>query len=305
MAVSIMRPEQRESGVDTFLRRLGSVANVANAGINTYSGYKDLQAKSQAKDDANKGIYGGKELDPKDWVDAQEGEAGAQSFKVRGEDGNVSDKFKRRYVTQEKAKSAEEIANTEADTSYKKAQAWALRNKPSEAEARIQAKAEEKALSANEKKMASMNEVEDRRRNIEDNLNLVEDSIKKDGTYEMFGSHNADLDRRVDMIATDMAKLSDPSSVARPSEVEMFKKGLVQSGAFQRDGTALDLIKNFRSEVNKRADNAYEVRGLSNLVKSKSPKEPKEFAGMSTDDIKKAYDAKKAADAKANQMRTR
>jgi hypothetical protein len=114
-----------------------------------------------------------------------------------------------------------------------------------------------------EKKKAAINEVEDRRRNIEDNLNLLEQQIKEKGTYEAFGSHNADLDRRVDMIATDMAKLADPTSVARPSEVEMFKKGLLKASATDmRNETALDLLKNFRSEVNTRAANAYKIRGL-------------------------------------------
>ena len=122
-----MRPEQRESGVDTFLRRLGSVANVANAGINTYSGYKDLQSKSQAKDDANKGIYADKDQDPTKLVPATEGESGAIQRKVRrGEE--VKDEWFKNYVAQEKSKSADEIANTQADTKYKLSQAgknWA------------------------------------------------------------------------------------------------------------------------------------------------------------------------------------
>jgi len=134
-------------------------------------------------------------------------------------------------------------------------------------ERRFQAgiKMEEKQLVRDEKKKSALTEVEDRRKNIEDNLTLLEQQIKDKGTYEMFGSHNADLDRRVDMIATDMAKLADPNSVARPSEVEMFKKGLIQSGATNmKNSTALDILKNFRNEVNKRADTAYKVRGLEN-----------------------------------------
>jgi len=134
-------------------------------------------------------------------------------------------------------------------------------------ERRFQAgiKMDEKRLVRDEKKKASLNEIEDRRRNIEDNLTLVEEMIKEDGTYEAFGSHNADLDRRVEMIATDMAKLADPGSVARPQEVESFKKGLVQAGATgMRNSTALDLLKNFRSELNSRADNAYKIRGIEN-----------------------------------------
>ena len=128
-----------------------------------------------------------------------------------------------------------------------------------------QDKSEEKQKAVDEKKKATLNEVEDRRRNIEDNLASLEDMIKNKGTYEAFGAHNADLDRKVDMIATDMAKLADPTSVARPSEVEMFKKGLVSSGATgMRNSTALDILKNFRGEIDSRVSNAYKIRGVDN-----------------------------------------
>jgi len=124
-------------------------------------------------------------------------------------------------------------------------------------------KAEAAQLTREEKKKASLVEVEDRRRNIEDNLTLLEKMIDEDGTYEVFGSHNADLERRVDMIATDMAKLADPTSVARPAEVELFKKGLVQATmnpANLSNGTALKVLKNFRGELDSRVANAYKIR---------------------------------------------
>lgn len=128
----------------------------------------------------------------------------------------------------------------------------------------LASKNEEKRAAAQEKKQASLTEVEDRRRNIEDNLTLLENMIKEKGTYELFGSHNADLDRRVEAIATDMAKLADPQSVARPAEVEAFKKGLIQSTATDMtNATALDILKNFRGEVGSRVSNAYKIRGGS------------------------------------------
>jgi len=123
---------------------------------------------------------------------------------------------------------------------------------------------QDKQLVRDEKKKTTLNEVEDRRTNIEDNVSNLEKMIKDKGTYEAFGSHNADMERLVDQIATDMAKLTDPNSVARPSEVDMFKKGLVQPGVGMRNSTALDILKNFRSEVNKRTENAYKIRGLDN-----------------------------------------
>jgi cell pole-organizing protein PopZ len=124
-------------------------------------------------------------------------------------------------------------------------------------------KAEAAQLTRDEKKKASLVEIEDRRRNIEDNVTLLEKMIEDNGTYELTGSHNADLDRRVDMIATDMAKLADPNSVARPAEVELFKKGLVHSTmnpANLSNGTALNLLKNFRGELDSRVANAYKIR---------------------------------------------
>lgn len=124
---------------------------------------------------------------------------------------------------------------------------------------------EEKQLVRDEKKKATLNEVEDRRTNIEDNITRLEDMIKDKGTYEVFGSHNVDMERLVDQIATDMAKLADPNSVARPSEVEMFKKGLIKPTATgMKNSTALNILKNFRGEINKRAENAYKIRGVEN-----------------------------------------
>jgi len=121
-----------------------------------------------------------------------------------------------------------------------------------------------KQATRDEKKKSMLNEVEDRRTNIEDNVSILEKMINDKGTYEVFGSHNADMGRLVDQIATDMAKLTDPNSVARPSEVEMFKTGLVKPGVEMKNSTALDILKNFRGEVNSRADNAYRIRGLDN-----------------------------------------
>jgi hypothetical protein len=107
-----------------------------------------------------------------------------------------------------------------------------------------------------------MFEIEDRRQNINDSLNTLDQMIKEDGTFEAFGAHNQNLDRLVEAIATDMAKLQDPNSVARPSEVEAVKKNLIQSGFQNKNSTALDVLKTFRGEVDRRANSAYKVRGI-------------------------------------------
>jgi hypothetical protein len=125
------------------------------------------------------------------------------------------------------------------------------------------AKRAEKSAEKDEKKKAAMFEIEDRRRNINDNLDVLDSMIKDKGTYEALGSHNQDLDRLVEQIATDMAKLQDPGSVARPNEVEAVKKNLIKSGFQNTNATARDILKNFRSEVARRANGAYKVRDLT------------------------------------------
>lgn len=152
----------------------------------------------------------------------------------------------------------------EGDTSRENARI-AAGQRASDRRDAFEMKEDAKREAAELKNKQSLNEVEDRRRNIEDNLDLVEKMIKDKGTYEMFGSHNNDLDRRIDAIATDMAKLADPNSVARPSEVEQFRKGLFRASATDmKNSTALDIIKNFRNEVGSRTANAYKIRGVEN-----------------------------------------
>jgi hypothetical protein len=113
-----------------------------------------------------------------------------------------------------------------------------------------------------EKKQTLVREVEDRRQNIKDAIGILKKKIGEDGTWELLGSHNQDIDRIVDGIATDMAKLQDPQSVARPSEVDLVKSNLIQSGFKNANSTAADILDNFATEVDRRADTAYKVRGL-------------------------------------------
>ena len=125
-----------------------------------------------------------------------------------------------------------------------------------------------------DKKRAALVEVDDRTANITQNLDKLTAMIEDNGTWEAFGSHNQDMDRLVDAVATDMAKLADPSSVARPSEVDAVKKNLIQSGFKNSNETALQLIKNFRAEVETRADTAYKVRGLEPKPRPSAPPPP-------------------------------
>lgn len=120
-----------------------------------------------------------------------------------------------------------------------------------------------KAQSADQKRQQAMHEIEDRRTTIKQNIALLRDQIKNDGTWEMAGSHNQTLERRVDEIATDMAKLMDPTSVARPSEVENVKRTLVKPGFSNRNSTADEILAEFERDIDRRADSAYSIRGLT------------------------------------------
>lgn len=130
----------------------------------------------------------------------------------------------------------------------------------------LKLKSEEKA----ETKKAKMFEIEDRRQNINAALTTLDKMIGDKGTYELFGSHNQDIDRLTEQIATDMAKLMDPSSVARPAEVEQIKATLVKPGFKNRNATAKEILNNFRSEVERRADGAYKIRGLEAPARQQS-----------------------------------
>jgi hypothetical protein len=105
-------------------------------------------------------------------------------------------------------------------------------------------------------------EIQERHANILDNIKALEDQINKSGTYEMFGPESGDMERRLNNIATDMAKLTDPESVARSSEVEGFRKGLFQPGLFTQNDTAKESLKHFRDEIDKRLQTAYRIRGI-------------------------------------------
>lgn len=86
--------------------------------------------------------------------------------------------------------------------------------------------------------------------------------IQKNGTYEAFGPHNATLNGLADQIATDMAKLQDPNSVARPGEVEIVKRSLIESGLGTMNSTAEQQLKSFLGTVDDRANKAFTTRGM-------------------------------------------
>lgn len=117
-------------------------------------------------------------------------------------------------------------------------------------------------LANDEKDATYLKEVQERRKNIQTAVDQAILMIKDKGTYEALGPHNDNLNRLADQIATDMAKLQDPNSVARPGEVELVKKTLVESGLGQQNQTALDKLNKFKGEVDRRANTAFVTRGI-------------------------------------------
>lgn len=125
-------------------------------------------------------------------------------------------------------------------------------------------------------------EVENFRTNIEDNVERALELVKKSGTFELLGPQAEMLSGIMDEIATDMAKLQDPSSIARPSEVRLVRKNLIPDTKLEQLGmnnsTATKLLKSFRDRIQDRANNAYKVRGvplpsnrLEELTQSQQP----------------------------------
>jgi len=93
-----------------------------------------------------------------------------------------------------------------------------------------------------------------RYKSISDELAALDSLIDKKGTYEMFGSHDNELAQKIDSIAIDSAKLFDPASVARESEVAAFKQMLFEPGTLTtRNATAKDILKAYKQMLSRRA----------------------------------------------------
>ncbi len=115
------------------------------------------------------------------------------------------------------------------------------------------------------KKKEQVLEVENFTANINDNIDALMAQIEASGTFEALGPESAAMERAITNIATDLAKLADPGSVAREGEVSLAKKGLFPTGAkalFTRNSTAKATLQQLKTEVEKRRANAYRIRGI-------------------------------------------
>ena len=109
-------------------------------------------------------------------------------------------------------------------------------------------------------------EIESFAQEIEANIDLLDQQIggpDGTGTFEMFGSADADMERRLNNIAVGLAKLADPGSVAREGEVSLARKGLFTPGLGVRNETARQVLQNLKAELAGRRERAYAVRGIT------------------------------------------
>lgn len=107
-------------------------------------------------------------------------------------------------------------------------------------------------------------EVDSRFNNATANVDNMKKRIHDDGTTEWFGPHNAILENQKSDLAADVAKLRDPSSANRPSEIAEVKGELPETGGFfggsQANGTAETQLDAFKESLKQRRDNFYKAR---------------------------------------------
>ena len=116
--------------------------------------------------------------------------------------------------------------------------------------------------------------------------------IKEHGTGDLTGPANAQMRQLVDSMATASAKLKDPSSVARESEVAAERKNIFDPGLSIENikGGAEEKIRSYMANAQTRRNDAYQIRGIAM---------PGEAGGQATDQSKVA-EAKAWLDANPN-----
>jgi hypothetical protein len=156
------------------------------------------------------------------------------------------------------------------------------------------------AMSATEKKRQQVLEVENFTANIDRNIEAVKEQIDKTGTFELTGPEGAIMDRRLTEIATDLAKLADPTSVAREGEVKLMRQGLVDSGFLglaTSNKTAKAVLDALKEDVKQRRITAYQKRGLdlpdgATRAADAMPAAPAKLISEMSDEELAAYEAK-------------
>lgn len=125
----------------------------------------------------------------------------------------------------------------------------------------------DKSKNANKINGKNVQEFNGRMQNILGEAEQLKSLINNKGTYETFGPHNANLAQKIDSIAIDAAKLFDPESVARDSEVAAFRKMLFEPGSLTTsNGTAIGTIDGFKKLVQDRASRSRGEEVASDLT---------------------------------------
>jgi len=103
-------------------------------------------------------------------------------------------------------------------------------------------------------------ELKTRYGNINNNLSSLKNLVAEYGTDEWTGPQGAQMEQHLENIAVDFAKLMDPESVARESEVESAKRMLFKPGIFQTEATVQSQLDNFRKIMDERIKTDETVR---------------------------------------------
>jgi hypothetical protein len=107
--------------------------------------------------------------------------------------------------------------------------------------------------------------------NIQANIDKLKGIIDKTGTFELLGPESDTMDQVIQDIAVDYAKMVDPESVARESEVDSAKKMLNVKGLFTRNNTAKSSLDEFRDQLETRINSRRTAQGLEPIAKTKKP----------------------------------
>jgi len=118
-------------------------------------------------------------------------------------------------------------------------------------------------------------EYQTRINNIHANIAKMDKLIEDDGTFDLLGAHNDKLAQTIQDIAVDYAKVVDPDSVARESEVESAKKMLQITGLGVRNSTARDSLANFKDQMETRMNSRRVALGYDPLPTTKELAEGK------------------------------
>lgn len=121
-----------------------------------------------------------------------------------------------------------------------------------------------KAAAGDKTQAALIANVEQENKTIQDQGQQLKALIKKHGTSGgLTGPGKAEMQQTLTNMATAAAKLRDPNSVARSSEVDAELKNLFQPGFLQKEETAIAAIDSYLKNAEQRRNDAYSVRGLA------------------------------------------